>query len=884
MISNLTIERIKVQEFQQFQSPIEIGELTSGLNVFSGPNEAGKSTIARAVRMAFFQRYKSKSNDIRALISPWGDSGASPHVEIDFKFNNDMYSLHKTFLKKERCDLSINTQALDGDDAEILLAELLGYQISLHGRSKAENWGIPGLLWVEQGSGQEINAFVGNAKDQLRLALKGAMGDVLGSTGDAILKRVEQELSKLQTPSNSKPTGEYALSMKRVEDLSRKASELEQRISQYQSQVDRLADLEAQQDKESREKPWVELEHQCQAKELQRQQLRSLEQAIDEDQKRLNQHKENEELLINQLTQRVDKENDLANRRKALDEFKVELDEAVTERKRAEKQKYSALERLQRSQAEMQIAKDFAERQRLQQQILDFSTRLKELQQQLTTIENVTVGLQQLRDSHDAILLNEDDLIELRELQTQLRENELRREAVATRLSFNLLPHKDVNLGSEVISGTIDRLVTEPTDITIGGIGTVRVAPGGTDLQALSFERDQLRASIQGVLTRLGVENSDEAEAGLRKAKDLEREIKDYRIRLETLSPKGAEALREERDSLRARQQSAEQLLQRLPTASETELTLNEAETQLQEAQSEYDRSNDAVQLATGAEVKLRAEYESIQREVSRIDQELLDPKGRADYANAQKRSVEIRAEMDEITRTIRNQQTELAEARPDILEQDINRLSKSAELSKATFDNRKQEIARLQGELTTVGAEGLEEQNADIQLQLEREKRRKDELMQRAEALELLKEMLDKKRGELTRRLHAPLQKHLNNYLQLLFPGSSIEIHEDLTPGKLQRVNSAGEFDELSFGAREQMGLITRLAYADLLKEAGRPTLILLDDVLVNTDRKRLETMKRVITDAATRHQILMFTCHPENWMDMGVPVRSIDSLRAPI
>jgi hypothetical protein len=32
-------------------------------------------------------------------------------------------------------------------------------------------------------------------------------------------------------------------------------------------------------------------------------------------------------------------------------------------------------------------------------------------------------------------------------------------------------------------------------------------------------------------------------------------------------------------------------------------------------------------------------------------------------------------------------------------------------------------------------------------------------------------------------------------------------------------------------------MGVISRLAYADLLKEAGRPTLIILDDALVHSD-----------------------------------------------
>jgi len=119
-----------------------------------------------------------------------------------------------------------------------------------------------------------------------------------------------------------------------------------------------------------------------------------------------------------------------------------------------------------------------------------------------------------------------------------------------------------------------------------------------------------------------------------------------------------------------------------------------------------------------------------------------------------------------------------------------------------------------------------------------------------------------------------------------LLFAQASLEIDENLGPGPLTRVGSrgseSGAFASLSFGAREQMGVISRLAYADLLREAGRPTLIILDDALVHSDDERLAQMKRVLFDAATRHQILLFTCHPANWRDLGVSARSLEALRA--
>ena len=76
-------------------------------------------------------------------------------------------------------------------------------------------------------------------------------------------------------------------------------------------------------------------------------------------------------------------------------------------------------------------------------------------------------------------------------------------------------------------------------------------------------------------------------------------------------------------------------------------------------------------------------------------------------------------------------------------------------------------------------------------------------------------------------------------------------------------------------------MGLISRLAYADLLQQAGRPTLIVLDDALVAQRRATpgADEARAVRRDAAQRHQVLLFTCHPADWRDMGVPVRALQT-----
>lgn len=66
-------------------------------------------------------------------------------------------------------------------------------------------------------------------------------------------------------------------------------------------------------------------------------------------------------------------------------------------------------------------------------------------------------------------------------------------------------------------------------------------------------------------------------------------------------------------------------------------------------------------------------------------------------------------------------------------------------------------------------------------------------------------------------------------------------------------------------------------MAYADVLVEADRLVLLVLDDALIHTDAASREQMKRALFDVATRHQVLMLTCHGEVWRDMGVVQRRI-------
>src|SRR3546814_982344 len=65
-----------------------------------------------------------------------------------------------------------------------------------------------------------------------------------------------------------------------------------------------------------------------------------------------------------------------------------------------------------------------------------------------------------------------------------------------------------------------------------------------------------------------------------------------------------------------------------------------------------------------------------------------------------------------------------------------------------------------------------------------------------------------------------------------------------------------------LSKGTQEQLAVLTRLAFADMLLEQGMPVSLILDDPLVYSDDGRLDLMTEILEEASQRMQVILLTC----------------------
>jgi len=69
----------------------------------------------------------------------------------------------------------------------------------------------------------------------------------------------------------------------------------------------------------------------------------------------------------------------------------------------------------------------------------------------------------------------------------------------------------------------------------------------------------------------------------------------------------------------------------------------------------------------------------------------------------------------------------------------------------------------------------------------------------------------------------------------------------------------------DLSRGTAEQLYLCLRIALAESFAARAEALPLVLDDVLVNFDPTRRRAVARVVGEYARRHQVLVFTCHPD-------------------
>jgi hypothetical protein len=878
----MRITRLRIENFRRFRAPVEITGLDAGLNLFAAPNESGKSTIAAAIRAAFLERHKTGTLD---QLRPWSDPGASPAVEIDFEFEGTSYALAKSFMGRKRCDLTIGRATLEGAEAEERLAELVGCRLADKGGARAETLGIPGLLWIEQGTSQDLDTPLSNAQDRLQAALRQQFSGIATTGGDTLMERVAAARTDLVTAKTGKPTGAYAEAVARRDGLCEERDELARKIQDSRERVDRLDRLVRDAAELERTQPWEALRRQEREAEERLREARMIAGQRDSAAQAAKAAQDKVRILTGNLDGYAREEKDTAQRVRDLATAKEAAAQARATLARIEEAFRLADAAAKATRDALGRAMDAQTRRDAQTRFTAAETALRQAGAALEAAEAQQRRIVELKTESARIAIEPKLLRKIEKLGGELAENHLRRDTIATGLAFELVPGKTIRIGDTILTGSSQITVATEVTVELPELGTMTVRPGGADLPALAAQIATQESELRALLDRAGAADIEALRERDRRDQALRRDIATAEQLLAVHAPEGLAALQTDVATKRTERDEAAAGLERLPAidpAVPEAPQLKAAAEAEQAAREDLDAvssaRNDASQKAASAVAKAA----QISQELEKAQAALAAPERAAQKARVETDLATARSDETTATGRLAAAEARLAELDLPAIENDIRRFGDSAKAAETQRQTLRDEIRDLRTILTTAGAAGLEERQAETLRDLAGAERRVGEFAQRVAALDLILELMREKRAALSRRILAPLQQRLDRYLRLALPGLAVELDETLAPAHVRRElpgagGQGGGFGEYSVGAREQLGILLRLAYADLLKEAGRPTLVILDDALVHTDRDRLAGMKRALYDAATRHQFLIFTCHPQAWNDLGVAARPL-------
>ena len=233
--------------------------------------------------------------------------------------------------------------------------------------------------------------------------------------------------------------------------------------------------------------------------------------------------------------------------------------------------------------------------------------------------------------------------------------------------------------------------------------------------------------------------------------------------------------------------------------------------------------------------------------------------------AAAQQKAATTREALDRATE-------ELQIADPDSLEVLLrNARAAAGRADDETRSNRdRQRELRISLELR--GEEGLDAGRTDAESRYHHLQRTHERAEARAEAAALLYDTFAARRQEAHRRYVAPFKEHIEQFGRIVFGSTfEVELDDDLKVVRRTLDGITLNIGQLSVGAREQLGVLVRLACAVIVSPDGGGAPVVLDDALGWSDPSRLARMGAAIATAGRECQVIVLTCTPGRYAHVG-------------
>ncbi|WP_378942860.1 chromosome segregation protein SMC [Paracoccus sp. R86501] len=865
----MKIRAIELTNIRRFAGQTaRIDDIGDGVTVLSEPNEFGKSTFFDAMHALFFERHRGAKAAVKAL-QP--HSGGAPEVAVEIDLPDGRFRIEKRWLSRATARVLRDGRLIAQDDeAEAWIEAMLGGGLA----------GPSGLLWVRQGLlGLEPEGSSASDKNERERGL-GARRDLLSSvageidmmTGgrrlDAVVARLSEALSRLATATGKPRTGgEWHRAETDAEALRQQEGDLAAKAARLSGDLARRA--EVQPDLRELEDPQAD-DQRRQALEQARQaqaQAAAHAEKLAEAQRGLKlaaMTTDNTAAQIQRLqdlSERVTRaQADLAQASEAAARHETragELAQADT----------AAAALLAQAQADSRAAAErMAQAQRAQ--LAQAARRQAEqLGRSLERAEELRRTLETDRAARGLLVVTPKLLSATEDARD--RHEQLTAQMAAANVSLDLRYDGALRVcdGADELAEGLHSL-TEARDFDLPGIGRMRIQPG----HGAGGDRQAVAAAARDLADRLaacGAETLTDARRKLTEAQRLDQSVESAGRMLAELAPDGLDALRQAHAKAQADAGTGGD------QPPEDHATLDAAMAAATQAEADARDAATQAHAAFLAASEARAAARSTLASANRTAETALAEAGdlaalsaslhqlRNDLVTHQARQAEAQAHCQTLERSAPDQGMAAAQ---------LKRMESVVAQAQDRRAALREELATLNGSIGTMAEQGIEEQLDEVRGRLAAAQSRAARYDTEVKALFRLRSALEDARRSARETYFGPVMKELEPLLAVLHTGASVQIDDQtLLPVALTRDGQSEALDILSGGTREQIAILTRLAFARLFARAGTAVPVILDDALVHSDDDRIEAMFNALHHVARDQQIIVLTCRQRAFAVLG-------------
>ena len=854
------------------ESEVRFG--SNGLTIVEGPNEAGKTSLGEAIRLLFDYPDSSKNQSIGAIRPVHLDAG--PEIELEAESGPYVFTYFKRFYKKPETTLKITSPKPEnhtGREAHERAEEILRETIDI------DLWKA---LCIQQGEAvKQANL---SKQTSLSTALDVAAGGHRADLQEEnLFERVREEYGRYFTESG-REKNEIQKAKKAQEELETEVSSLEGQIQNLEMDIGRAAELIGELERLKKQEQILQRDISKYTESLD--EIKSLENVLETARLKLESAQKSEQAAKREREVRQELIDTVSEAHKAHADLVESIKSLTVSVKKAETDMEKAHSDSATAEAQYKEAESLLNLHRADFDYFNNKLHLEQLKERKARIESAWEEAARAEELLAKNNVDEETLEAIQEAERSLIKTQAKLEIGAPNVLLRGLTDLDFQIDGEQTTIAKDEerslSVSDRVRVTIPGYLQMELI-AGSSLSNLLKKVEDAKQKLDAACKDAGVSNADEAmesfdvrreaQQSIERQKEIEKEnLRD--LTYEELERK-VTGLEKSVPAYPADRVPEPNLPPNLESAKKK---VGSAKDGFETASKVWEEARKKLDAARKLHGGLNKKYQKVKVELDLKDDELKHVENKLARSRKSTPDNELESELLKYTETVRTEKENVKSVEANLHDKEPDRVRTLAETAKdslqtveKTREAAQKENTEVRTRLKVSGEEGLHEKLHAAQSHLDHIRQENAAMFQRGSAAKLLYETMKDERDKVRLAYVAPLKEKIEKLGRLVFNNSfEVEVTENLEVASRTMDGYNVPFESLSGGTKEQISLISRLACAmTVSKEGGAP--LILDDALGYTDPERLKLMGAVLAKAGRECQIIILTCVPDRYSNVG-------------